>query len=283
MTDILTTLSASLIYPNPDQPRKQFDPEKLQELAGSIREYGVQNPILVTPRDGRYMIIAGERRYRASALAGLKEVPVIIRDVDDDMVEELALLENIQRQDLTIIEEARAYQALLDRGISKEELASKLGKMPWRIDERTSLLNLSPAHQKLVEAGKIGNSEAFEMSRLPASKQDVVLRRIMSGELSSYNKLRSFVDGLILCEQQEAIFALQEVSGEEKRAIDHFESLMRNIQSFVAEVDNEEAVKKAAFHSSVRAEQLDLVIRHLMRLRKLVLAGSGIKEAMEAA
>jgi hypothetical protein len=167
--------------------------------------------------------------------------------------------------------------------MSKEELASKLGKMPWRIDERTSLLNLSPAHQKLVEAGKIGNSEAFEMSRLPASKQDVVLRRIMSGELSSYNKLRSFVDGLMLCEQQEAIFALQEVSGEEKRAIDYFESLMRNIQSFVAEVDNEEAVKKAAFHSSVRAERLDLVIRHLMRLRKLVLAGSGIKEAIEAA
>jgi ParB/RepB/Spo0J family partition protein len=280
---MLTTIPLNLIYANPNQPRKAFDPEKLQELAGSIREYGVQNPILVTPRGDRYMIIAGERRFRASALAGLIEVPVLIKDVDDNMVEELALLENVQREDLTIIEEARAYQALLDRGMSKEELASKLGKMPWRIDERTSLLNLSPAHQKLVEAGKIGNSEAFEMSRLPVSKQDVVLRRIMSGELSSYNKLRSFVDGLILCEKQEAIFALQEVSGEEKRAIDHFESLMRNIQSFVAEVDNEEAVRKAAFHSSVRAEQLDLVIRHLMRLRKLVLAGSGIKDAMEAA
>jgi ParB/RepB/Spo0J family partition protein len=280
---MLTTIPLNLIYANPNQPRKAFDPEKLQELAGSIKECGVQNPIPVTPRGERYMIIAGERRYHASTLAGLKEVPAIIKDVDDNMVEELALLENVQREDLTIIEEARAYQALLDRGMSREELASKLGKMPWRIDERTSLLNLTPEHQKLVEAGKIGNSEAFEMSRLPASRQDVVLRRIMSGELSSYNKLRSFVDGLILCEQQEAIFALQEVSGEEKRAIDHFESLMRNIQSFVAEVDNVEAVKKAAFHSSVRAEQLELIIRHLMRLRKLVLAGSGIKKAMEAA
>src|SRR5208337_362764 len=148
------------IYANPNQPRKQFDPEKLQELAGSIKEYGVQNPILVTPRGDRYMIIAGERRFRASILAGLTEVPVLIKDVDDNMVEELALLENVQRQDLTIIEEARAYQALLDRGMAKEELAAKLGKQSWRIDERTSLLNLTPAHQKLVEAGKIGHSEA---------------------------------------------------------------------------------------------------------------------------
>jgi ParB family chromosome partitioning protein len=281
---MLTTIPLNRIYANPNQPRKAFDPEKLQELSASIKEYGVLEPIVVTPREnGRHMIIAGERRFRASALAGLSEMPVRIIEADDRLVEELALLENIQRQDLTIIEEARAYQALIDRGMSKEELASKLGKMPWRIDERTSLLNLSPVHQKLVEAGKIGNSEAFEMSRLPASKQDVVLRRIISGELCSYNKLRSFVDGLILCEQQETIFALQEVSGEEKRAIDHFEGLIRNIQAFVVELDNEETVKKAAFHSSIRAEQLDLIIRHLMRLRKLVLAGSGIKDAMEAA
>jgi ParB/RepB/Spo0J family partition protein len=279
----LVTLSASLIYPNPDQPRKQFDPEKLEELAGSIREYGILEPLVVTPRGDRYMIIAGERRYRAALLANLDQVPVRVIEADDRLVEELALLENVQREDLTIIEEARAYQALLDRGMSKEELASKLGKQPWRIDERTSLLNLTPQYQKLVESGKIGNSEAFEMSRLPGPRQGTVLRKIMAGELGTYNKLRAFVDGLILCEQQKTIFALQEVSTEEKRTIDHFESLMRNIQSFVAEVDNEEAVKKAAFHSAIRAEQLDLVIRHLMRLRKLVLAGSGIKDAIEAA
>ena len=151
---MLTTIPLNLIYANPNQPRKAFDPEKLQELAGSIREYGVQNPILVTPRGDRYMIIAGERRFRASILAGLKEVPVTIKDVDDSMVEELALLENVQREDLTIIEEARAYQALLDRGMSKEELASKLGKMPWRIDERTSLLNLSPATRSWWRRGR---------------------------------------------------------------------------------------------------------------------------------
>ncbi|MGD0659490.1 MAG: ParB/RepB/Spo0J family partition protein [Syntrophorhabdales bacterium] len=281
---MLTTIPLKLIYANPNQPRKAFDPEKLQELAASIKEYGVLEPIVVTPREnGRYMIIAGERRFRASTLAGLPEIPVRVIEADDNIVEELALLENVQREDLTIIEEARAYQSLLDRGMSKEELATKLGKMPWRIDERTSLLNLSPAHQKLVEAGKIGHSEAFEMSRVSEGKQALILRKIHAGELGTYNKLRSFVDGMILCERQEAIFSLQEFTPEEKASIDLFKLTMRNIQSFVSQVENEEAMKKAAFHSAVRAEQLDLVIKHLMRLRKLVLAGSGIKEAMEAA
>ncbi len=276
-------LPLNRIYANPNQPRKQFDPEKLRELAGSIKEYGVLEPIVVAPRGDRYMIIAGERRFRASSLAGLTEVPVLIKDVDDDMVEELALLENVQRQDLTIIEEARAYQALLDRGMSKEELATKLGKMPWRIDERTSLLNLSPVHQKLVEAGKIGNSEAFEMSRVSEDKQALILKKIQVGELGTYNKLRSFVDGMILCEKQEAIFALQEMTFEEKQSVGRFQSLMRTIHSLIKEAGDEHAVKKAAFHSAVSAEELDLIIRHLMRLRKLVLAGSGIKDAMEAA
>jgi ParB/RepB/Spo0J family partition protein len=278
-----TTIPITLIYPNPDQPRKQFDPEKLGELALSIREYGILEPLVVTPRGDRYMIIAGERRYRAALLAKLDRLPVRVIEADDRLVEELALLENIQRQDLTIIEEARAYQALLDRGMSKEELATKLGKMPWRIDERTSLLNLAPEYQKLVESGKIGNSEAFEVSRVSEGKQALILRKIQAGELGTYNKLRSFVDGLIMCERQEAIFALQEFTPEEKASIDLFKLTMRNIQSFVSQVENEEVLKKAAFHSAVRAEQLDLIIKHLMRLRKLVLAGSGIKDAMEAA
>jgi hypothetical protein len=229
------------------------------------------------------MVVAGERRFRASTLAGLTDMPVRVIEANDDMVEELALLENVQRQDLTIIEEARAYQALLDRGMAKEELARKLGKMPWRIDERTSLLNLTPQHQKLVETGKIGHSEAFEMSRLPAGKQGILLRKILAGELGTYNKLLSFVDGMILCEKQEAIFALQEMTFEEKQSVSRFQSLMRSIVSLTKEVLDEEVIRKAAFHSSVSSEELDLVIKHLMRLRKIVLAGSGVKDAMEAA
>lgn len=280
----MNTLPIDKIYPNPDQPRKNFDPEKLEELAMSIKQYGVLEPIVVTPRGERYMIIGGERRFRASLLAGLTEVPIRIIEADDALVEELSLLENIQRQDLNIIEEAKAFQGLLDRGWTKEDIARKMGfKQTWRVDERMSLLNLSPEHQRLVVDGAIGHSQAFEMSRVSSGKQSLVLRKIKSGELGTYNKLRSFVDGLILCERQEAMFALQEFTPEEKASIDLFKTTMRNIQSFVSQLENEEILKKAAFHSAVRAEQLDFIIRHLMRLRKLVLAGSGIKDAMEAA
>ena len=277
------TLPASSIYPNPDQPRKQFDPEKLQELALSIKQYGVLEPLVVTPRGDRYMIVAGERRFRACTLAGLDPIPTRVIEADDAMVEELALLENIQRQDLTMIEEAHAYQALIDRGMSKEELGAKVGKQVWFIEKRIALLGLSLEHQKLVEAGRLDHNEAYEMTRVSEGKRLLILKKIMAGELGTYNKLRAFVDGLIASERQEAIFALQEFTPAEKAAVDLFALTMRNIDSFVSKVENEEALKKAAFHSAIVADQLDLIIKHLMRLRKIVLAGSGIKDAVEAA
>jgi ParB family chromosome partitioning protein len=139
-----TILPIKYIFPNPNQPRKDFDPVKLEELSMSIKEYGVRQPILVTPRDGRYMIVAGERRYRASLLAGLTEMPAVIDEMTDDLVEELALLENIQREDLNVIEIALAYKSLMDRGWTTQRLARKMGfKQVWRINEKICLLNLT--------------------------------------------------------------------------------------------------------------------------------------------
>jgi ParB family chromosome partitioning protein len=286
MSENLTSIPLDCVFPNPDQPRKNFDPEKLEELAMSIRQYGVLEPIVVTPRKDRYMIIGGERRFRASLLAGLKDVPVRIIEADDALVEELSLLENIQREDLNIIEEARAFQALLDRGWSKEDLARKMGfKQVWRIDERTSLLNLSPDYQRLVVDGTIGHSQAFEMSRVSPGKQSLILRKIKSGELGTYNKLRSFVDGLILVEQQEALFAFQSITAEEKKSIEDFEGLLKTIEKFIkaTAASGQEHFKKASFHSQVSPERLDLIIQHLMKLRKLVLTGTGVKDAIEEA
>ena len=282
----MNTLPIDLIYPNPDQPRKQFDPEKLEELAMSIKQYGVLEPIVVTPRENRYMIIGGERRFRASLLAGLKEIPARIIEADDALVEELSLLENIQREDLNIIEEAKAFQALLDRGWTKEDIALKMGfKQTWRVDERTSLLNLSPEHQGLVIDGTIGHSQALEMSRVSSDKQTLILRKIKSGELGTYNKLRSFVDGLILMEQQESLFTFQTVTAQEKQSIEDFESLLKTIERFIMATGSmgTEHFKKASFHSQVSPERLDLIIQHLMKLRKLVLAGTGLKNAIEDA
>ena len=117
------------VRPNPYQPRKSFDDARLQELAQSIRQHGVFTPILVKKSVGGYELIAGERRLRASKLAGLKKIPAILMEFDDQQMMEIALLENIQREDLNAIEEAKAYEKLIKKlGYTQEELASRIGK-----------------------------------------------------------------------------------------------------------------------------------------------------------
>lgn len=278
-------LSITLVYPNPNQPRKQFDPGKLEELAASIKEYGILEPIVVTKRGDRFMIIGGERRYRASLLAGLSVIPVRVIDADDELVEELSLLENIQRQDLNPIEEAKAFQALLDRGWTKKQLADKMGfKQLWRVDERTSLLNLSPEYQKLVIEGAIGHSQAFEMSRVPPNQQSLIFRKLQSGQLASYNKLRSFVSALIIASNQSTIFAFQSATPEEKKSIDDFSSLMSSVERLIRATmaTNTDHLKKVVFHSDVTPERIDFVIQNLMKLRKIIMTGAGVKDVLAA-
>jgi len=146
-------MSIKNIFPNPGQPRNTFCPKKLDGLSRSIEENGLLEPIVVTPRDKRFMIVAGERRYRASKLAGLNTIPVRILEADDKKVAELALLENLQREDLNLVEEARAYQDLINRGHTMEGLAQKMGfKQTWRIRERLDLLRLAVTYQnRLIE------------------------------------------------------------------------------------------------------------------------------------
>lgn len=278
-------LALSGIYPNPKQPRKVFDPAALEELAMSIRQYGVIEPIVVTPRKDKYMIVGGERRFRASLLAGMEDIPVHVVEADDALVEEMALLENVQREDLNDIEEARAYRSLLDRGMSKEELSQKLGKQIRYIDMRVSLLNLSPEYQAMTIKGELNHNEAYEMSRLPPGKQAVVFNQIRAGNLKTFNKLRAFVDGLIELDRQESIFTLTAASEEEQESIRDFETVLKTVEGFIKSVNKERFshLKKSVFHSSITPERLDLIIQHLYKLRKIVHAGSGIKSAADAA
>lgn len=149
-------LALDEVTPNPRQPRKSFDEDKLTDLAESIREHGVMQPILVTPRDGKYMIIAGERRYRASVRAGLQTIPALVRDMDDRQVLELALIENVQRDDLTPVEEASAYNILIeDYGYTQERLAQRMGKSRSAIANATRLLALPEDVLQMVDAGKL--------------------------------------------------------------------------------------------------------------------------------
>lgn len=152
----IVELELDKVFPNPDQPRKTFDEDKLIDLAESIKEHGVLQPILVAPRDDKYMIIAGERRYRACKRAGLQTIPALIRELDEEKIMELALIENVQRDDLTAIEEARAYDILQRKfGYTQERLAKRMGKSRSAIANSTRLLALPEDVQQMVEDGKI--------------------------------------------------------------------------------------------------------------------------------
>lgn len=157
----ITEIAISLIDNNPDQPRKNFDPTAIKELATSIKEYGVIQPIILKKNGERYIIVAGERRFRASKLVGLKVIPAIVRDYTDHQVKEIALLENIQREDLNPIETARAMKELLTLyGWTQEVLADKLGKSRPVVANYVRLLSLQPEVIKMIESGKLSAGHA---------------------------------------------------------------------------------------------------------------------------
>lgn len=156
------TLKISEIEPNREQPRREFDEKALAELADSISQHGVLQPLLVRPLlSGGYQIVAGERRWRASRMAGLTEVPVVIRELTDSETMELALIENLQREDLTAIEEAKGYKQLMDRySLTQDEVARVVGKSRPAVANVLRLLNLPEEILSLVNAGRISAGHA---------------------------------------------------------------------------------------------------------------------------
>ncbi len=159
----LTEIPVDAIRPNPNQPRHRFDPEALDQLAASVAEHGVLQPLLVSEdTEGHYVLIAGERRWRAARLAGLGTVPAVIRERLNQRGElELALVENVQRRDLTPLEEARAYEQLRTiAGLSQAEIADKVGRDRSSIANALRLLKLPPKIQEMVDSGHLGASHA---------------------------------------------------------------------------------------------------------------------------
>ncbi|MDO4796916.1 MAG: ParB/RepB/Spo0J family partition protein [Coriobacteriales bacterium] len=157
----ITELPLASIQPNPNQPRKRFDQEELQSLADSIRQNGLLQPIVVRPRSGGYQIVAGERRWQAAGIVGMERVPVVIREVSDDEVLQLALIENLQREDLDPLEEAAAYATLINQHhISQTELANVLCKSRSAISNTLRLLDLPQEVQDFVRDGKLSAGHA---------------------------------------------------------------------------------------------------------------------------
>jgi ParB family transcriptional regulator, chromosome partitioning protein len=183
----VTQVSIDLIQRNPRQPREKFDLEELENLAASIREHGVIQPLIVSPgRNGVYILIAGERRLQASRKAGLKTVPVVIRHATDQQLLELALIENVQREDLNPIEEAEAYQQLSrEFKMSHEKIAERVGKSRVAVTNTLRLLDASAAVKQALVDGRITEGHARAMLALNSAKaQENLLNQIVNLDLS---------------------------------------------------------------------------------------------------
>ena len=181
-----TFVKITMVEPNRDQPRKNFDKEALEELAASIKEHGLIQPILVQDRKTYYEIIAGERRWRAARMAGLTEVPVIIRNYTEQEIVEISLIENIQRKDLNPIEEALAYKKLMTSfNLKQEEVAERVSKSRSSITNSMRLLKLSEAVQKMLVNGSISEGHARALLSIEDTRaQDEIAKKIVNDKLS---------------------------------------------------------------------------------------------------
>ena len=188
-TDEIIDIPLSNLRVNPYQPRKIFDEEALKELAASIKEHGVFQPIIVKESIKGYEIIAGERRYRASKLAGKETIPAIIRNFNDEQMMEIALLENLQRENLTSVEEAEAYKSLIEKlSLTQEELAKKVGKSRSYITNLLGLLNLPQNVKDMINENKISMAHARVLSKLEDNEEIVRLaNKIVDEHISVRN------------------------------------------------------------------------------------------------
>jgi ParB family chromosome partitioning protein len=181
----LREIAVGDIYPNPHQPRTHLDLAKLDELAASIREHGIVQPILVRPFGDRFELVAGERRWRAAQLAGLATVPAMVRSLNDRQSLEIALIENLQREDLNAIEEAKAYRAMMaTMDMTQEQVAGRLGMSRPAVSNALRLLTLDGEVQASVEDGRVSAGHARTLVGLGGAVQRELVGKIIAGQLS---------------------------------------------------------------------------------------------------
>lgn len=218
-----TFVKITKVEPNREQPRKNFDEDALQELADSIKQYGLLQPILVQDRKEYYEIIAGERRWRAAKLAGLKEVPVIIKDYTDREIMEISLIENIQREDLNPVEEALAYKRLLEEfHLKQDELAERVSKSRTTITNSMRLLKLCDYVQQMIIDGKLTTGHARALISIENEEQQKQLAEQIFDETLSVREVEKRVKELL--------------NPKEKKA--KKEEIPKNIQYIYEDVEN---------------------------------------------
>ena len=221
----VTVVRLTEVEPNPAQPRKVFENEPLEALAESIAQHGIIQPIVVRPKDGMYMIVTGERRWRAARMAGLSEVPVIIIEADDRKAAELALVENLQRKDLNPVEEARAYADLIDEySYTQEEIAKKVGRSRSSIANSLRLLDLPDTVLEKLALGEIAEGHAKVMLGLKdADKIEKAAEIVIAKELS-------------VRDTEKLVKAMNEEPQEQVKVVydvDHTKILEQKVQSII--------------------------------------------------
>ena len=281
----LVRLPLARICPNPDQPRKFFDAAALADLAASIRVNGLLQPITVTPKNGSYQIVMGERRWHASQLAGLSEIEAIVRtDLDAAGVAERALVENLLRADLGLVEEARAYRAFLARGYTAKRLADTLGfHNSTRIQLRLQLLQLAPELLAGVEKGAIAPGQAQEMSRLSIEGQFVLWRAIQEGQCGSPAALKRMAAAIHDRENQVELFRAT-ITAREKEAlsqIDRFVLLAGRLLSVVTPEDIRTLHDVPKANARASADHLELIEKLCRELRHVLLANAAKQELLQ--
>ena len=274
------------LHPNPDQPRKKFDEATLEDLAESIKEHGLLEPIIAVRRKGAYMIVAGERRFRACQIAGLKKAPVRIIKAGSRKVAELALLENLQREDLNIIEEATAYSKLMAMGMSMEEVAAKMGfRQSWRIQERLNILKLDPVYQDCLVKNILTPSQAQELSRLSRDDQRILFNLIREGKADTYNKLRALANAILFKKEygEQASF-VDQPSETEVKIKKKYDGMVDALLSFISRSFSKEDLTdlQSVVSSSLgqNIQKLDMVIGYLHKIKKAMIQAQSTQEVI---
>ena len=266
-------LSVDLIKPNPNQPRRYFEPKALQELSQSIKQQGVLQPLIVRIHpvlEGCFELVAGERRWRALKLAGETEAPVIIKKLGDDEALEVALLENIQREDLTPIEEGLCYQELMQlHGLTQEELASKLGKDRSTIANMVRLLVLPKAIQQDLEMGRLSAGHARALLSLSELKEQLKLRERLLLKNWSVRETEKQVRMILELRENKAIQSSKKIwiNDELNTELRSIEAELQRYLGTKMRIDHKPPFQGEIKLSYFSAEELDRLLALLKRAR----------------
>jgi ParB family chromosome partitioning protein len=270
-------LELSKVHPNPDQPRKTFVKSEIEELANSILAVGLMQPIVVRPKgDGTYEIIAGERRWRAHCRlherGDLPEGKILahVRKMDDLERDMQAIVENAQRVDVTPVEEAEAFQRLIDQGLTAAEIAQRIGRAEWRVRERLDLMKIAPEIRQLVKSGQLAQVYTLYLARLEQRDQPKVVRMISDGKLTSTAAVRAAVDAILSKSSQQDIFgeAAPRATESDVATITAMEKKIEAVASMVSAgwKDGECVVAKKVSpdRSEAMAERIKVIRKHLL-------------------